>query len=131
MTHHYLCYYCIQNVDAAAATGESSSSAAAAAATHIVVSDETIDSISSQLSKALDPATLEPHRINVEIEVGSSELMVYGSVHSGVLYHHLIICMYVCDRVGLYHSAGSLTRYSQLTHSTDKGMLCGVICYIT
>ena len=75
MTHHYLCYYCIQNVDAAAATGESSS---AAAAPHIVVSDETIDSISSQLSKALDPATLEPHRINVEIEVGSSELMVYG-----------------------------------------------------
>lgn len=78
MPHYYLCYYCIQNVDAAAATGGSSS---AAAAPHIVVSDETIDSISSQLSKALDPATLEPHRINVEIEVGSSELMVYGSVH--------------------------------------------------
>ena len=78
MTHHYLCYYCIQNVDAAAATGESASSAAAAP--HIVVSDETIDSNCSQLSKALDPATLEPHRINVEIEVGSSELMVYGSV---------------------------------------------------
>ena len=77
MTHHYLCYYYIQNVDAAAATGVPSS-AAAAAAPHIVVSDETIDSISSQLSKALDPATLEPHRINVEIEVGSSELMVYG-----------------------------------------------------
>ena len=73
MTHHYLCYYCIQNVDAAAATGESSSAAAAAAAAHIVVSDETIDSISSQLSKALDPATLEPHRINVEIEVGSRD----------------------------------------------------------
>ena len=130
MTHHYLCYYCIQNVDAAAATG-GSSSAAAAAAPHIVVSDETIDSISSQLSKALDPATLEPHRINVEIEVGSSELMVYGSVYSSVLYHHLIICMYVCDRVGLYHSAGSLTGYSKLTDSTDKGMLCGIICYIT
>ena len=117
MIHYYLCYYCIQNVDAAAATGGSSS---AAAAPHIVVSDETIDSISSQLSKALDPATLEPHRINVEIEVGSSELMVYGSVYSSVLYHHLIICMYVCDRVGLYHSAGSLTGHSQLTDSTDN-----------
>ena len=97
MTHHYLCYYSIQNVDAAAATGESSSAAAAAAAPHIVVSDETIDSISSQLSKALDPATLEPHRINVEIEVGSSELMVYGSVQYIVEYyiisHHLYVCL--------------------------------------
>lgn len=44
----------------------------------IVTSETTVDSLSDELSKSLDPATLDPHRVTVEVEVGSSEIMLYG-----------------------------------------------------
>lgn len=41
-------------------------------------SGATLSTLSEELSKALDPGSLDPHKVTVEMEVGSSELMLYG-----------------------------------------------------